>query len=223
MKLISRITLLGLPLLTGSLNIFAADAATATSTSPVVDTAPASQLYIDANVGGSWLTDTKIAGDEVSFDLGVRFDFAVGYYINDTLALEFESGWIRNSVDTIGGASLPGNTDLTLHQVPLLVNAVYHVQSDSPWRPYIGIGLGGVVSLFDIDAPSNDQTGSDFTFAYQGKAGLGFALTEQCIIDLSYKMFGALAPEWEFDNGGTIKSDDKILVHCFLASFTYRF
>ena len=229
MKTIARITLLGLPLLTGSLNIFAADTATSTatptSTAPVVatDSSAVSTFYINANAGGSWLTDTKIAGDEFSFNLGARVDFALGYQVNDAWAVEFESGWLRNSVDTVGGDPLPGSVDINLYQVPILVNAVYHVPSDSPWKPYVGVGIGGVVSLFNVDTGSNDQTGSDFTFAYQLKAGLGFALTEQCIIDLSYKGFGTLAPEWEFDNAPTLKSDDTILVHCFLASFTYRF
>jgi opacity protein-like surface antigen len=206
-KNILSIHVVGIALLAGALNASAADPG---------------NMYLNANVGGAYLQNVDISGGaEAEFDIGMRLDAALGYHLNNMWSIEFESGWIWNSLDSIENESVPSGFDFDLYQVPLLVNAVVHFPTECAWKPYIGAGIGGVASVFSIETPSVDDSGSSFTFAYQLKAGVGYAFAENMMVDVGYKLFGTLEQEWDF-GPGTIESDP-LFTHSLLLSFTWLF
>lgn len=167
--------------------------------------------------------------DKVKFkmDPGFRFDLVGGYNISEAFALELEAGVLFNAVDAIrvsgsvDGSSGSGEVDLDdldldmyLWQFPILINGVYTFQTGSKFKPFLGVGVGGIFTVMD-----GDETGSecDFTFAYQGMAGLNYELSEWVDLGLTYKFLGTL--DQEFDDVET----DPILSHSFLLSLTWRF
>src|SRR5262245_41265137 len=104
MKKTARNTLIGVGLLAGSLTAFGQES-------------DSGKMYVNVNVGGAFLTDVELnGGPDAEFDIGFRFDAAFGYHLSGPWALEFETGWVWNSVDKIGGSS-PG-VDVDVYQIP---------------------------------------------------------------------------------------------------------
>src|SRR6478752_647435 len=71
--------------------------------------AQTSPYYIDGQVGASFVQDLSFknsGGTKASFNTGVRADIILGYNLSDCFAVEFNTGAIWNSVDTIGGVSV---------------------------------------------------------------------------------------------------------------------
>jgi len=180
----------------------------------------------NAVVGAQVASDGK---PKAKFDPGFRVDLAGGYNISDAFALELEVGVLYNPFDIKG--DLDGRIevdnisygyfhsggkikDLDLWQIPMLINGVYTFQTDSKFKPFLGVGVGGIFTIMDGDAISSE---SDFTFAYQGMAGLNYELSECVDLGLAYKFLGTL--DQEFDDVET----DPILSHSFLLSLTWRF
>lgn len=163
------------------------------------------------------------------FDPGFRVDLVGGYNISEAVALELEVGLIYNPFDvkykaygTFTVDDLVYDSwsysdkikDLDLWQIPILLNGVYTFQTESKLKPFLGVGVGGIFTIVDGDEWGSD---SDFTFAYQGMAGLNYELSECVDVGLAYKFLGTL--DHKFDDVKT----DPILSHSFLASLTWRF
>lgn len=158
---------------------------------------------------------------KVSFDPGLRVDMIGGYKVSETVALELEAGLLYNSLDKL---SISGTQDTVpfshsyklnanLWQVPVFVNGVYTFKLDSKFKPFLGAGVGGVWTCVE----GSGESESDFTFAYQGMAGIRYELSNTMDIGLTYKFLGSLDHEF-----GGIKTDG-IYSHSILAAFTFRF
>jgi len=200
--------------------------------------------YVKFDIGGTIQQDLKIRAldgitapnSKFTFDPGARFDFAAGYNFNEALAVEFEVGMSYNQVDEIRlfGTALPriepeplffGPDDedgfrgrgLGFYQVPLMINVIYTLPLDSRVRPFIGAGAGGIASVFEGDRDHD----SDFTFGYQGQAGLTFLLNPHMDIGVVYKFMGALPQRFRFEFGDV--QTDPTYSHSILAAFTFNF
>jgi len=211
MKKTVRNTLIGVGLLAGSLTAYGQGG----------ESEALRQMYVNVNAGGAFLTGTDIGNRDVDFNLGLRLDAAVGYRIQGPWSVEFETGWVWNSVDKVNGTSVPGSVDDNLYQIPFLVNGVYHFETGNQWKPYVGAGIGGILAILSVDEPGIEDDDSSFAFSAQFKGGLAYAFDEHMLVDFSYKLMYSSDQEWEF-GPGKIKSDS-LITHCFLASFTYNF
>ncbi len=134
-----------------------------------------------------------VPGGTINLDTGVRFDVDVGYNFNPYLAAELEFGWTYNNISSASGVSISGGS---FGNFPFLVNLVLQLPlADGRLIPYLGGGAGGSVGIIDVDYISANGVaiyGSDsaIAFAYQGFAGLRYAINERMSVGLIYKYMG---------------------------------
>jgi opacity protein-like surface antigen len=151
----------------------------------------------------------KGGGGSASFNTGARADVGLGYNINECFAVELETGVLWNEPKGGGG---------DLYQIPLLVNGIWNIQTHSAFTPYLGGGVGGAALKLDITDFGSDTA---FTFAYQAIAGVKYALSEKLQLDLAYRFFGTLEPEWTINS--TTQKFDPLFNQSVVASVTFKF
>lgn len=147
----------------------------------------ATQAYAD----GEWYASLKGGANfpDQGLDTGWQIDGGLGYRFildgykahegNETaIRLEFNPGFMRNSpkggVNDVDVGRFMGNVYLDL---PILDWAYI----------YGGAGMGG--ALYDVE-----NVDSDFVFAYQGMAGIGFLLSDNIKLEGGYRYFSSLDP-----------------------------
>ena len=172
--------------------------------------------------------DEPVGGAEIEFDPGVRFDVGVGYLWCPWFSTEFETGFMWNSAKKVAGAF---NNELSISQVPFLGNLVFKLPNNSPFTPFVGVGGGGTISVLSADefifgSTLFDGTESDVTYAYQGYAGVRYALNQNMGLSLAYKYFATGKPEWSPDvligTFGDI-STEEMRTHSVMLTFSFRF
>ena len=153
-------------------------------------------------IAGSALTGTIDAS--LSFDAGFRFDVPIGYRVNEWFSVEFAPGVIVNPMDsasfngslTIGGttysAGASADIDGNLVQVPLIVNFILTIPTDSKWEPFIGGGVGAVYNSATFNNISDntgtltlDQDATAWAVGYSALAGLNYHFSKDISILLS--------------------------------------
>jgi opacity protein-like surface antigen len=179
--------------------------------------------YFKFDVGVSLINDIDIRGLEgfngfaadakLKVDPGVRFDIAGGYNFTRELALEIETGFTFNRIKELEVMGVRGRVDADLFQVPILANLIYRLPLNSPFKPYIGGGAGGVFTIVSEE----DITENDFTFAFQALAGVDYEINQNMDIGIGYKFLGNVKPELD---GVEL---DNIYTHAILAVFRFRF
>ena len=160
------------------------------------------------------LTLAGTAGGSLSMDAGIRFNLPIGYQPVDWFAVEFAPGIIWNkmsswNLELSGSATIPpdtisGNLNLPIEveggyfQVPLVVNFIFKIPTDSPWVPYIGGGIGASFTYMNWTRLSyggfsedlSNVDGSCWSLAYQGIAGLDYKITDEVSLGLKYIFTG---------------------------------
>lgn len=182
----------------------------------------------DAGVSLAQPVDLKkfvipLSGVEVKFDPGFRVGVAGGYNITDFIGVELETGYMYNSVKSVGDV---GNVDASLSHIPLMANVV--LRYDKPnckWVPYGGAGAGGDVSILNLDQVAGvDGTDSSIVFAWQAFAGVRYKLNDAMSIGAGYKFYSSSAASWDVSGFGSdsIKIG-KANVHSITAAFNWKF
>ncbi len=174
------------------------------------DSSPAGRFYFKANAGGSWVQNLGFSDGTGSgllkVDPGFRLDFAGGYQFTEWLAAELETGILFNNARTVsqnGGAE----NSLYLWQMPTMANVVFRVPPHSRWHPYIGAGIGGVyTSLETANWLTDEQSGHDSTFGYQGFAGVRCQFTPKVELGLEYRFMGTTEHSFEHLGGTRTQS-----------------
>jgi len=181
------------------------------------------QYYLDVDAGVSLVQDLNIkGGNTIELNPGARIDGAFGWQFSKQFAAEFNTGLTLNSIDKIGGvavSSYGGSADI--YQIPLLVNLVYTLPMQGKINPFVGIGGGGIATIADMQTPLGNVNDTDFTFGYQGFAGVGWALSDRADIALAYKFMGSLDHNWS--SGGVTLKTDAMFTHSILLSFRWKF
>lgn len=183
--------------------------------------------YVKVDAGGNLTEETDFEeffgpvapGSQVVFDPGFRFGMAVGYWLTDWFALEFEAGANENFIKSITDAS---DVDALFSNVPLFVNAKFRWPNQTRFTPYIGGGAGVAFSILDIDHMYLNGTyasgaDGDTVFAYQGFAGLRYSLADNMGVAVEYHYMGTQSPDF-----GPIRFGD-IQTHVFSLVFDLSF
>ena len=167
---------------------------------------------------------SSFALDKATFSMspGFRFDLVGGRNLSETVALELEAGLLYNAFDRISvsgaAAGVPFSVsenlnDMNLWQFPVLVNVVYTFKLDSRFKPFLGAGAGGVFTVIQGHGSSE----GDFTFAFQGMAGVKYELSDRVDIGVTYKFLGSLDHNFKGD-----AKTEGIYSHSLLAALTFR-
>ena len=190
-----------------------------------------SNFYIEAAAGPSFVQGTTIhsswapgASGTANFNTGIRGDLLLGYKLNESLALEFQTGAIYNTIDnlSIGGfvvGSRYGSADA--YQVPILANVVYTKAINEKLTAYVGAGLGGVDTTVNVSDELGNFSDSSFDFAYQAKTGVKYHLTQNATVGIGYEFLGTTGSSWTF--GDVPINTDGVFTHAIMASFAWAF
>jgi len=140
-----------------------------------------SRLYFTAEGGANVAPDIGLRGSSGSLELdtGTRFGGSVGYYVTRNISVEFNTGWLWNSLSDID--------DSSLRRMPFVVNGIYNLQLGSKFEPYVGAGIGGVFSILQIDDAGVEDDDGDVTFGWQALAGIRYKFRENMSLGLGYK------------------------------------
>ena len=150
-----------------------------------------------------------IFDSDSDYDNGIGIYLALGKKLDSGFRTELEYSYRTADIDQIdpnsGFSGIPSGSisgDTKIHA--LMVNTLYDFDNVvGDLTPYIGGGLGIARSNHTI-AGANAATGlsiaygsRDYSFAYQGIAGVAVGLAEQLTLDLSYRYFGMLGNTYE--------------------------
>jgi opacity protein-like surface antigen len=181
--------------------------------------------YITTDAGAALLQDSRIKSDVshsggwINYDPGIRGGLAVGASLSDLFAVELESAVMWNPIDTIADDTPSSSSSLT--QIPVLGNFIYKIPFKGSSTPYIGGGVGGVVSFLDLHTPLGNVNEADFTVGYQAFAGWKFRMSDHLDFGLAYKFMGTFNHDWS-DNQITFKTGGAYS-HSFLLNLTWKF
>src|SRR5687768_8185289 len=128
---------------------------------------------------------------ELTLDPGLRFDIAPGYNFNRYVGLEFNTGVVWNTIDSIeveDGRSI--SVDGTLWQIPFLANVILRYPTDMQITPFVGAGGGGLLMGITVDNTDDIDVydrSDDIFGAFQLFGGLQYEITESLSLGLVYK------------------------------------
>jgi opacity protein-like surface antigen len=159
----------------------------------------AQQYYLDLHIGYNIVDDGDFeygVDVPVSYEHRPAFGGGFGYLAQNGIRVEGELTWRGNDVDKVAGLNDAGRlTSLSvmvnmLYELEIGAGGAYGLGSDTPLRPYIGIGGGGARYTLEVipnlaAAPViDDQT---YALAYQGIVGLGIAIAEHSMLTFDYR------------------------------------
>jgi opacity protein-like surface antigen len=161
-------------------------------------------LYVSGNIGLSRQPDFNGAntffgapiGLNARFDEGYKARGAVGYDFG-VFRLEGEISYRYNDGDGLGSITTapPAPVVSEISSISYLANVYYDYHSgNSPWIPYLGVGMGVSTVDFSFSIPSviggaivNDK---DTVLAFQIMVGVGYEVTQHLAVNVDYNYLG---------------------------------
>jgi len=198
---------------------------------------PTEGFYVGLQLGGAVVQNIDLNysnGSSAALVLnpGIRLDTPIGYRVNDWFSVEFAPGMTYNKFQDI---QIPQSQAIGgyLLQVPLIVNAILTIPTDSPWEPVVGAGFGGVFSKISTSGvaaavstgptPINqaqDSSGSSWAYGYSFLGGLNYHLDKDISVGFLYKFMGTTGQNWTGDILGTSTT---VFTQSVEANATFRF
>ena len=163
--------------------------------------------YVGGHIGGALADDADVSNAnlagisaEIQMDMGLALGIAAGYTFGST-RLEGEISYQKNDMDSVGVdgiGSAPLSGDMT--SLAFLINGYYDFKDDGPVSSFISAGIGMAnVEVDNLNIPGSglpNFSDDDTVFAYQIGAGIGYAVTKQITLDLKYRYFATLDPDF---------------------------
>jgi len=163
--------------------------------------------YASGHIGGALANDADVSNADivgisadVQMDMGLGLGIALGYTFGDT-RFEGEFSYQKNDVDSVsvsGIGSAPLSGDVT--SLAFLINGYYDFKDGGPVSSFLTVGIGmanvEVDNLNILGSGLANFSDDDTVLAYQVGAGIGFTLTKEIILDLKYRYFATLDPNF---------------------------
>ncbi len=168
--------------------------------------AVAGNMYMNGNLGAVWLIDSDISQSDgtkgtAEYDTGFGITGALGYDFG-MFRVEGEVGYRKNGYDKVGASGQPkANSGGDVSSWDLMVNGYLDIKTETPFTPYLGLGIGGAF----LDSSAVNAGGitmgsdNDSVFAFQAIAGVAYTFAEVWMAQLEYRFFGTSDPTY----GGT--------------------
>jgi OOP family OmpA-OmpF porin len=188
----------------GAVCVFAAGLAPASSF------AQSSGYYVGAGLGLALQRDADVSGSGVSASVGTDPGWvgmlSVGHAYGNGFRTEIEASFSRAGVDSVSGAS---NSDGTVSSLSGMVNALYDFNTNTAFKPYVGLGIGVSRVRYEDVTPIGGTLVSDrdTVLAYQGIAGVSYDLGDNMALTTDYRYFRTADPDFKADGVGTIDSE----------------
>lgn len=165
--------------------------------------------YISGAIGFSQPLDADLTGaginSSLDSDLGFGISAAVGNAYGNNWRSEAELNYRRSNVDSIGGSAGSGDTSA----FGLMVNGYYDFQTDTVWTPYLGAGIGAASVSYNGVSPVGGSRidDRDWGFAYQGIAGVGYAINDQAQAFTEYRYVRTNDLDFRTDSGVDVEAE----------------
>ena len=174
--------------------------------------------FLNVEAGAAFVQDVSGNLDGVSgsarFDPGFRLSLNPGFtlYRNKTyeVAVQFETGFIYNSWDSVEVEGTRFSTTGELWQVPFLAEVVYGFNLGPRCKAYIGAGGGGLYNSTTLDSLNGiavNTSSSETDWAVQALARLNYQLDERSEIGLSYKFLAFFPGDIDYVGTHTLSLD----------------
>ncbi len=193
----------------------------------------AGDVEFDANVTGPEGTGSLPFSSDSDLDLGWQASAAIGFeeFPLPNWRTELEALYLNNetddSADNFDDIFDAGNdeddddsasADLTV--TGGFANLIYDFEFDTPYSLYLGAGVG----YGQIEVEYDGATGDDEVFLWQIRAGLGYELSENTVLDLGYRFIDAESAAFEDDGIDLdVSGEVDVAVHALTAGLRYRF
>ncbi len=154
-----------------------------------------SERFFQATAVGGIITTS--ATYDTDFETGWAIFGTLGYAFGNDLRAELEAGYRRNDIESLRElAPVPGalSPDGDLSEFTVMANLLYDFRLGDRLTLSLGAGVGADQANLDVGTLGFDD--SEWVFAYQGIAGLSYALGEQTQLVLNYRYLHADAPEF---------------------------
>jgi outer membrane protein OmpA-like peptidoglycan-associated protein len=189
-------------------------------------TAQAQGWYVGLEGGGNWIDDTDVS---VSFNNNTpttgTFEFESGWaafatagYAFGGFRVELEGGYRANDLVSSTG-------DLT--EWTVMANALYDIPVSDKLKLSVGGGAGADFATLDI--PGTRFNDNQWNFAWQGIAGLSYALSKHLDLTLTYRYLRVTSPDFAgigYDGEGVASLSyglDDIVKHAATVGLRYSF
>lgn len=190
-------------------------------------------FYVGLQAGVNLVDESKNDSSDgtflLDFDPGYFVAAQAGYDLGTVYPLigrgriELEVGFRGNAVKSVQFAEGSVAAQGDINVLSVMVNAFGEAREFYPFIPYAGAGVG--LAHLSVDglrvAGRTLANDSDTVFAWQVGGGLGLALTRQVTLDLGYRYFSALNPEFE-DSLGLV-SESEYNSHTVILGARYTF
>lgn len=177
-----------------------------------------------AGGGGGWsgLETLKSGGNNIGFNNGFG-TIGFGGYNFGMVRAEGEVGYRQYDAHSLPGAAGPGSPSGNANALSFMANGLYNIPVSGSLTPYIGAGLGVVrLGLGNVAAGGvtfvND---TDTRLAYQGIAGVSYAVSHSISLGLDYRYLAALDPTFKLASGASYQPD--FHTHSIFLNVTYHF
>ncbi|MDF1735603.1 MAG: outer membrane beta-barrel protein [Minwuia sp.] len=177
--------------------------------------------YLSAGVLGTSPRDSDVTGANVGdleLNLGLGGLVAAGYQFESGFRLEGEISFRHNGGDSFNNAATSGD----LSSLAGMGNLIWEYDNSSGIYPYIGAGMGlAYLSATDINLGAQTLDDSDYTMAYQGLAGVAFAVTPNLSMTAEYRYF--FTEDADFVNSANGNLTSSYSNHTAMLGLRYRF
>jgi hypothetical protein len=194
---------------------------------------------LDGRFRGPSIADSSETDVRVSLSPGFAVSGGFGERFTPSFIAEIQVGLFYHNIDQIRMSPAGRwSVDANLIQVPIMLNLVFEVPLRYQIKPFLGAGVGAVVSWLDMDdnlpGPEGvpgarlDRSSTEINFAYQGFTGLRLQLARQGVLALTYRAVAGGNPRRtlkERDTGqsvGSLRVED-VLVHSVTLGFMVPF
>lgn len=186
---------------------------------------PAGYFHLDAgasvtgDIGVKSVLGVGTSGLKIESKTGFGFRAVSGLKLNESFALELETGYTQNDFERLTLAGVSANATGSASVVPILVNGVLSAKLSESISANLGAGIGAAITTADIGAQGIAQFKRQTKASFMGqlKTGVEFKITESVSANLNYRFGVVGAPDFD-----SVKTDN-ILTHMFTAGVGIKF
>ncbi len=189
--------------------------------------------YISLEGGANWIDDNEFDwggegvpavvtdfDDVAEFDTGWAGFASVGYGFGPWRA-EIEGGYRANDMDQFdSAAAATPYASGTVSEATLMANVLYDIRIAKRLMLSVGAGAGGDFAMVEVDGLIDDD---EWNFAYQGLAGLSYALSPRFDVLVNYRYLRAQGPTVYSAGDTIIEEFDDFSKHTVTAGLRYSF
>lgn len=173
---------------------------------PLAAQAATDGLYLGGAAGVNFATDAKSkpagnASDTIRYEAGPAGALSLGYGFGNGFRAELEGSVRSNDIKNLknGTVASPSGSTTTWG---LLVNGLYDFNTGTAFTPYLGAGVGlGIVQGKLTGNGTTLYDNSDTQFAYQGIAGVSYAVNQNLALTVDYRYLGTTDAKFKGSNG----------------------